>query len=107
MHVQMLPDPFYEIKENDLYCDLHISLYQAVLGGEVPVHAPKGSFTMKIPGETQNGKVLRMKGLGMPLYRKKNEFGDLYLKIIIDIPQNLTSRETELFKQLASLRPGL
>jgi len=107
MHVQMLPDPFYEIKENDLYCDLHISLYQAVLGGEVPVHAPKGSFTMKIPGETQNGKVLRMKGLGMPLYRKKNEFGDLYLKIIIDIPQNLTSKEIELFKQLASLRPGL
>jgi len=104
LHVKMLPDPVLEVKENDLYCDLHVSLYQAVLGGEVPVHAPKGTFTMKIPGETQNGKVLRMKGLGMPVYRKKNEFGDLYLKIIVDIPQKLTSREIELFKQLASLR---
>jgi curved DNA-binding protein len=107
MHVQMLPDPFYEIKGNDLYCDLHVPLYQAVLGGEVSVHAPKGSFTMKIPRETQNGKILRMKGLGMPVYRKKNEYGDLYLKIIVDIPQNLTSGEIELFKQLASFRTGL
>jgi curved DNA-binding protein len=104
MHVQMLPDAVYEIRENDLYCDLHVSLYQAVLGGEMAVHAPRGSFTMKIPTETQNGKVLRMKGLGMPLYRKKNEFGDLYLKIIIDIPLNLTAREIELFRQLALLR---
>ena len=45
-----------------------------------------------------------MKGLGMPVYRKKNEFGDLYLKIIVDIPQNLSPREIELFGQLASLR---
>jgi curved DNA-binding protein len=59
---------------------------------------------MKIPRETQNGKVLRMKGLGMPVYRKKNEYGDLYLKIIVDIPQNLIAREIELFNQLASLR---
>ncbi|MCX6281021.1 MAG: J domain-containing protein [Bacteroidetes bacterium] len=105
LHVSMLPDPAFEIKDNDLYLDQHISLYQAVLGGEVSVQALKGSFTMKIPRETQNGKVLRMKGLGMPVYRKKNEFGDLYLKIIIDLPQNLSSRETELFKQLAELRP--
>ncbi|MCX6286247.1 MAG: J domain-containing protein, partial [Bacteroidetes bacterium] len=60
---------------------------------------------MKIPRETQNGKVLRMKGLGMPVYRKKNEFGDLYLRIIVDIPQNLSPREIELFTQLSALRP--
>ncbi len=104
MHVSMLPDPIFEIKDNDLYCDQHVGLYEAVLGGEITVQAPKGSFTMKIPQGTQNLKVLRMKGLGMPVYRKKNEFGDLYLKIIIDIPQNLSAREIELFNQLASLR---
>ncbi|MCX6287449.1 MAG: J domain-containing protein, partial [Bacteroidetes bacterium] len=90
LHVSMLPDPTFEVKGKDLYFDQHISIYQAVLGGEVSVQAPKGSFTMKIPRETQNGKVLRMKGLGMPVYRKKNEFGDLYLRIIVDIPQNLS-----------------
>ena len=103
MHVSMLPDPVFDLKGHDLYCDQHVGLYQAVLGGEIAVQAPKGSFTMKIPGETQNGKVLRMKGLGMPVYKKKNEFGDLYLKIIVDIPQNLSAREIELFKQLAAL----
>ncbi|MCX6283466.1 MAG: J domain-containing protein [Bacteroidetes bacterium] len=104
MHVKILPDPMFEIRENDLYCDLHVPLYMAVLGGEVNVHPPKGNVTMKIPKETQNGKVLRMKGLGMPVYRKKNEFGDLYLKIIIDIPQNLSPGEIELFTRLAALR---
>ncbi len=104
MHVKILPDPVFEIKDHDLYCDMHVPLYVAVLGGEVNVHPPKGNIAMKIPKETQNGKVLRMKGLGMPVYRKKNEFGDLYLKIIVDIPQNLSPREIELFGQLASLR---
>lgn len=104
IHVNILPDPLYEIKDNDLYCDTHVSLYKAVLGGEITVLAPKGSFTMKIPRETQNGKVLRMKGLGMPVYRKKNEFGDLYLRIIVDLPQNLSPREIELFSQLSALR---
>ncbi|MEI7490170.1 MAG: J domain-containing protein [Bacteroidota bacterium] len=104
MHVKILPDNVFEIRENDLYCDLHVPLYMAVLGGEVNVHPPKGNVTMKIPKETQNGKVLRMKGLGMPVYRKKNEFGDLYLKIIIDVPQNLSPQEIELFTQLAALR---
>jgi curved DNA-binding protein len=104
MHVKILPDPVFEIKGHDLYCDMHVPLYVAVLEGEVNVHPPKGNITMKIPKETQNGKVLRMKGLGMPVYRKKNEFGDLYLKIIVDIPMNLSPREIELFGQLASLR---
>ena len=75
-----------------------------MLGGEVPVHALKGTFNIKIPKETPNGKILRMKGLGMPVYQKKGTFGDLYLKIIIDIPQNLTAEEVSLFRRLASLR---
>ena len=104
LHVSLLADPAFEVREHDLYIDQHVSLYEAVLGGEISVQALKGSFTMKIPRETQNGKVLRMKGLGMPVYRKKSEFGDLYLKIIVDIPQNLSAREIELFTQLAALR---
>jgi curved DNA-binding protein len=65
----------------------------------------KGNYTVTIPKESQDGKVLRMKGLGMPLYGQKNKFGDLYLKIIIEIPQRLTEEEHELFRKLAALRP--
>jgi len=105
LHVEMLPDPRYDRKKDDLYTDLHVPLYKALLGGEMPVDTMKGTFTMKIPKETQNGKVLRMKGLGMPVYQKKAQHGDLYLRIIIDVPQNLTPEETMLFKRLADLRP--
>jgi curved DNA-binding protein len=104
LHVEMLPDPHYDRQGDDLYTDLHVPLYKAILGGEVPVQTMKGTFTMKIPKETSNGKTLRMKGLGMPVYQKKNISGDLYLKIIIDIPQNITPEEVTLFKKLADLR---
>jgi len=106
LHVEILPDQNYERRENDLYSDLHVSLYKAILGGEVPVHTLKGTFNMMIPAETSNGKILRMKGLGMPVYLKKGVSGDLYLKIIVDIPQNLTREEITLFKKLSSIRPS-
>jgi len=105
LQVEIIPDQKYERKENDLYADLHVSLYKAILGGEVPVHTLKGTFKMMIPKETPNGKILRMKGLGMPLYQKKGQSGDLYLKIIVDIPQNLSQEEITLFKKLSSIRP--
>jgi curved DNA-binding protein len=104
LHVKLLIDPFFMVKENDLHCDLHVPLYTAVLGGEVRLHAPKGSFTVKIPAETQNLKTMRMKGLGMPFYGRKNEFGDLYIRIVVDLPGNLTEAENELFRKLSSFR---
>lgn len=106
LHVEILPDERYERKNNDLYCDVHVPLYTALLGGELTIHTLKGNFNIKIPAETQTGKTLRLKGLGMPSYQKKGETGALYVKIIVDIPTNLTKTEKELFSKLAALRPG-
>jgi len=64
----------------------------------------KGKIRVDVAEETPNGKVLRLSGLGMPEYKTKNKFGDLYLKVSVQIPQNLTAKEFELFKELASLR---
>ena len=75
-----------------------------MLGGQVEIDSLNGNYAVNIPRETQNGKVLRMKGLGMPVYGVKNKYGDLYLKIIIEIPQRLTEEERELFRKLASIR---
>lgn len=105
LHMTIPPDSRFERRGDDLYMDLHVPLYKAVLGGEIQVPALKGGVTMKIPAETQNGKVLRMKGLGMPVYRKKGVNGDLYLKVKIELPVNLTKEELALFGQLARLRP--
>jgi len=106
LKIRVLGDQKYERKNNDLYTDLEIPLYTAVLGGTMEVESLKGSYSINIPAETQNGKVLRMKGLGMPLYNQKNKNGDLYLKINIEIPQQLTDEEITLFKRLSTLRPG-
>jgi curved DNA-binding protein len=105
LHVQVMPDSRFERKEHDLYLDLHVSLYKAILGGEVEVPALRGPVTMKIPKETQNDKILRMKGLGMPVYRKKGVSGDLYLKVKVEIPVNLSDEEVALFRKLSQLRP--
>ena len=64
----------------------------------------KGSVKIDITKGTQNGKVMRLQKMGMPVYGKENSFGDLYLKVNVQIPQNLSSKEVKLFEELKKLR---
>ena len=102
--VHVSPHPYFERKGDDLYCDLPVDLYTAVLGGKATVRTLKGTIQSNIPGETDSGKVLRLKGLGMPKYGKENELGDLYAKVKVVLPKNLTKEEIELFQQLKNKR---
>jgi len=104
LQVSVEHDPRFVRKEDDILSDVHIPLYKAILGGEVTIPALKGDVTIKIPPETQQGKVLRLKGMGMPVYLKKGEYGSMLVTIHIDIPQNLSNEEIALFRKLASLR---
>jgi len=96
--------PLFNRIDDDLYCDLPVDLYTAVLGGKEELKTFKGKIKLDIPKEASNGKTLRLKGLGMPVYGKTNQFGDLYVKIDIQTPKNLTPQEIKLFKELAGLR---
>jgi len=98
--IKIAPDPLYKRKGNDLYKDEHIDLFIALLGGEKVIHTLDGDIKMHIPAETQNGTVLRVKNKGFPLYDKPETFGNLYLKIKVDLPKGLTEKEKELVKQL-------
>lgn len=89
---------------NDLQCNLPVDLYVAVLGGKTELNSLKGKVTVNIPKGTQNGIELRLRGLGMPHYSQKNEFGDLFLRVNIVLPVNLNTEEIELFKKLSLLR---
>jgi len=102
--IRIMPHPQFERKGNDLHRDLHIDLYTAVLGGKTHVQTLKGAVKVDIPKGTQNGTELRLKGLGMPVYGKKDEYGNLIVKIVVQVPQNLSDAENELFKKLAALR---
>jgi len=94
----------FERKGDDLYCDLNLDLYTAVLGGKADIKTMKGQIKITIAPGTDNGKSLRLKGMGMPKYGKQNEFGDLYARINIIIPKTLSEKEIELFKELQKLK---
>lgn len=91
-------------EEDDLHMDLEVPLYTAVLGGEVRIPSPGGVIRLRIPSGTQSGNTIRLKGRGMPRLSNNKEHGDLYARVLIHIPTDLTSEEEELFRQLAALR---
>ncbi|MFY0252472.1 DnaJ C-terminal domain-containing protein [Chitinophaga sp. 30R24] len=101
--IQLAPHPQYELKGQDIYTDLAVSLYTAVLGGKLTVNTPGASLNMNIPAGTDSGKVFRLKGKGMPAYDNKGVAGDLYIKAIVHIPTNLSEEEMNLFRQLSQL----
>jgi len=104
LRIEVLPHPTFERKDDDLYCEIPVDLYVAILGGEVRVPTLSGAVLLKIPPETQSGRTFRLQGQGMPHLRNPSRRGDLYVKVKVVLPQNLSPRERELFRELARLR---
>jgi curved DNA-binding protein len=100
--INVAPDPVHEREGNNLKQTLSIDLFTAVLGEEKEVSTLSGILKIKIPAGTQNGKLLRIKGKGMPVYDKPGQNGDLLLNIQVQIPEKLTDEQKELFRQLQS-----
>ncbi|MFN2459268.1 MAG: DnaJ C-terminal domain-containing protein [Candidatus Velthaea sp.] len=98
-------DGRYERKGDDLYLELPVSIYDLILGADVSVPTMTGNVTMTIPAGTQNHKMLRLSGKGMPKL-KNGGFGDEYVRLVGQLPTNLSDKEEKLFKELAGLRNG-
>ncbi len=103
LKVKVKSDPVYTRKDNDLYRDLDVDFYTAVLGGKIPVETFKGSIQVPVKKGTKNGSKLRLKGMGMPVYGSQ-DFGDLFLKVNITIPDGLSQAELKLLEQARKLR---
>ena len=88
---------------DNLYRDVELSLYKAVLGGEVTIETFDGEVKISVKPETQNNTKVRLKGKGFPVYKKDGEFGDLFVTWQIKIPTHLSEKEKELFKELSKL----
>jgi len=101
--ISVQPHPTFERKDDDLYVDIAVPLTVAVLGGEAWVPTPKGKLALKIPAKTQNGKVFRLSGQGMPHLGRATR-GDIFAKVNVIVPTNLSEEEKKLFKRLAELR---
>lgn len=98
MHVKS--HDIFTREDNDLYCEMPIAFTVAALGGEISVPTLKGSVSLKIPAETQTGKMFRLRGKGVKSVRSSMT-GDLLCRVVIETPVNLTKRQKELLEDLA------
>ena len=90
--------PYFERSENDLYCAVPVSMSQAALGCELTLTGlDDKKISIKIPDGTPNGKLLRIKGEGVPVSGSTRK-GDLYVKIMVQIPDHLSSKQKDLLK---------
>lgn len=103
--VKTADDGTYKRKGDDLYVDLPVSIYDLLLGGEVKVPTLGGQVAMTIPEGTQNNRLLRLSGKGMPRV-KGGGSGDQYVRLIGQLPQRLSDKEKKLFRELAAFRNG-
>lgn len=93
--IKVLPHKTFTRKGNNLQLDLPVDFYTAALGGEVEVPTMGKTVKLNIPAGTNSGKTFRLKGLGMPILRKKGEKGDLLAKAVIHLPKPLSQGEKE------------
>jgi len=93
--------PRFKRLGNDLYTNVELDLYKAVLGGEITIETINGKVKLKVKPETQNGSKVKLKDKGFPIYKDEGRFGDLYITYSIKIPSNLTGKQRDLFKQLS------
>lgn len=102
--IEVLPDPRFERQGDDLYTDVTLDLYTAVLGSQTRVPTPEGAVVLTIPAGTQPGQSIRLTGRGMPHLKEPKTRGDLFARIKVQIPRNLTEEQRKLFEQLAKTR---
>jgi molecular chaperone DnaJ len=97
--IEVQPHRFFRRRGNDVLLDLNVNIAQATLGAEVDVPTVDGSAQLKIPSGIQPGKVLRMRGKGVP-YVRGNGRGDQLVIVNVEIPKNLSKEQRALFEQL-------
>lgn len=93
--------PQFKRLGDDLYVNVDLDLYTAILGGEITLETLTGKVKIKISPETQNGIKMRLKGKGFPVYKNEGKFGDLIVTFFIRIPTKLADKQRELFVELS------
>ena len=100
VQIRVKEHPIFQRDENNLYCEVPIGFTTAALGGELEVPTLNGRVNLKIPAETQTGKMFRMRGKGVKPVRG-GPVGDLICRVSVETPVNLTRRQKELLQELS------
>ncbi len=99
LRVRLARHPDFSVRGPDLYCDLDLAPWEAVLGVQAKIHALDGATTLRVPPGTAAGSQLRMRGLGLP--REDGSRGDLYAVARIQVPRSPSAEERALWEKLA------
>jgi molecular chaperone DnaJ len=100
VQVQVKDHSIFQREESNLYCEVPISFVTAALGGELEVPTLNGRVNLKIPAETQSGRMFRIRGKGVKQVRG-GPVGDLLCKITVETPVNLTRKQKDLLKEFS------
>lgn len=98
--VQLAPDNRFAVEGQDLTTEVKVDLYTAVLGGTVKVSTLSGDVTLTIPAGTQPGQTFRLAGKGMPALRDPHSYGNLLVRVKVELPRSLTTSQRDLFEKL-------
>ncbi len=105
LKVSLRKHPQYELDGKTLRATLNVPLYTAILGGEEVLQTLSGKkIAVTIPPETQNGRIIRLRGQGWPEKPGSSQRGDLLVRVEIELPTQLTEEEKRLFRELQMLR---
>ncbi len=94
----------FKVDGADLSLTVEVDLYDAILGGDTTIDTLSGKVKVPIKEGTGNNKKVKLKGKGLPLYKKADQFGDLYVTFSVQIPTKLSVEEKELFEKLRSIK---
>lgn len=97
--IQVQPDPNFEVQAEDLYTNVTVDVFTALLGGEAAVNTLNGRIMLTIPPGTQPGQKIRLAGQGMPRLRQPENHGDLFVRIQVQIPRSLNAQQRSLIEQ--------
>ena len=97
-------DTKFKREGSNLHATADVDLYTALLGGDVLIDTFDGQVKLKVAPETQSGTKVKLKGKGFPVYKKENEFGDLFVTYHVKLPTTLSEKEKELLTELQTLR---
>lgn len=104
LRVKLEKNPDFEVEANDIFYDLEVPAWQAVLGDDVEIPTLDGRAKLHIPPGSQSGQKFRLSGRGLP--KKEGGRGDFYAVLRAILPREVSSREKELWKEIASLEQG-
>ena len=102
--IHVISDKNFNVNNLDLYYNLEVDLYTAILGGHAEIETFENKLKIKIPSCTPNNKKFRIHGKGMPLMENPLQTGDLIINVQIIIPESISKEERILFEKLQKIK---